>query len=418
MKKILKSIPLLLLLGCGEKEGVKSTKKELKNEKVVTITYARGEESSATDEIIEAFEKENPNIKVELFTMSGTSDDKHDKYITMFNMSKTKIDVFNADVVWVAEFAESNYILQLDGYIEKDMPDWEKFTKGAIQTVTYKNSIWAITENVDTGILFYRKDIIDTPPTTWEELESMSKKYVSEGIIDYGFTFQAKKYEGLVCNALEYIRSYGGEILDDELNVVVNSAETRKGLQKFVDIVNSSYVPKNSTIYTENESGNDFLTGKSLFHRNWPYIWSLSKNSDIAGKVGIAPLPKGDFNSVATIGGWVGAINRKSNNPEESWKFLKYMAGEKGQKIRALKGGLVPAFNPIFDDLEVVEKNNHFANKGFKDAINSGVPRPKMARYTELSAIIQKEVSKALLKEQSVDEAVLNMEKEIKKLIK
>ena len=56
--------------------------------------------------------------------------------------------------------------------------------------------------------MYYRKDIVEKPPKTWNELTEQAKKYMGGNGTQYGFVFQARPYEGMVANILEYIRSY------------------------------------------------------------------------------------------------------------------------------------------------------------------------------------------------------------------
>ncbi|HEX6922526.1 MAG TPA: ABC transporter substrate-binding protein [Bacillales bacterium] len=389
------------------------------SQKKVTIVYAKGKNpTGASKKIIQAFEKKYPNINVKFRELPNNSGKQHDLYVTQLNAKSSKIDVFNVDVVWPAEFAQAGYILPLDRFAQQDNFDLGMYNQGALSAATFKGKQWALPLFTDVGLLYYRKDIVKKPPETWEELIKMAKKYKGEKGTKFGFVYQAKQYEGLVCNIIEYVASYGGAFLKDG-KVVVNNKDAIQGLKKMVQITQSNFVPGNITTFTEPETNAAFINGQSVFARNWPYMWetSGSDKSEVAGKVGVAPLPAGDSGSAAALGGWMAAINKYSEHKQAAWKFLKFIAGPQGQKIRALEGGKIPTIPSVLHDKEVLKANPFFAKKGFQKAVESAVARPVAANYQKISSIIQIQVSKAISGKVSAEKAAKTMEKKLKEAL-
>lgn len=120
---------------------------------------------------------------------------------------------------------------------------------------------------IDTGLLFYRKDIVDKPPATWEELIAAAKADKGKGGTKYGYLMQAKQYEGLVCNAIEFIAAYGGKVVDDKRNIVINSPQTVKGLEVMKQVVGSDFVPSNIRLIRSLSPIRALLTGNPHLRR-------------------------------------------------------------------------------------------------------------------------------------------------------
>ncbi|HET7658172.1 MAG TPA: ABC transporter substrate-binding protein [Bacillales bacterium] len=386
--------------------------------KKVTIVYAHGkDDTQGTAKTIAAFEKKYPNITVKEKIMPNDSGQQHDQYVTAFNAHSSEIDVFDMDVVWPAEFAQAGYTLPLDRFIQKDGLDMSQYNKGALSASQFDGKQWAMPKYIDVGMLFYRKDLVKNPPKTWEELIADAKKYQGQGGTKYGYAMQAKQYEGLVCNASEFIASYGGKFIDKNGNVVVNSPDTIQGLKEMKKIVNSGFVPSNITTFTEPETENAFIQGQTVMARNWPYMWFDSNDkskSKVVGKVGVAPLPAGDAGSASSLGGWQTGINKYSKHAKEAWEFLKFMTGPEGEKINAIYGGKAPTVPSLYSDPEVLKANPFFKQKGFQEALNNAVSRPVAPNYQKISGIIQIEVSKMLAGQQSAEQAAKNMETKMK----
>ncbi|MDR7071175.1 ABC transporter substrate-binding protein [Fictibacillus barbaricus] len=424
LKKISKVISTslalsLVLAACSDKDDSSSKNSGGSKDEKVKLVYARGkDDTQGTKSMVEAFEKKYPNIEVEFKEMPADTGKQHDAYVTAFNANSDEIDVIDLDVIWPAEFAQAGYLMSLDRFMEKDGVKAEDYNQGAISASKFKGKQWALPKFIDAGMLFYRTDLVDqgSVPKTWDELLAKAKETKGKGGTQFGYLMQAKQYEGLVCNAVEFIASYGGKIIDENGEVKVDSPEAIKGISKMVEIVNSDVVPQNVTTFSEPESHTAFINGQAALIRNWPYQFALANDksqSKIAGKVGVAPLPAGDAGSAAALGGWMAGINKNTKHPEEAWKFLSFMAGKEGQKIDAIKGGHAPTILSLYEDKEILDANPYFKEEGFVNALKAAVSRPVAPNYPEISDIIQVQMSKAIAKEITPEEAAKNMQKEI-----
>jgi len=416
----------LTLAGCStdskDNAGSENKAEENKAGEKVTIVFARGkDETQASKLLVDEFNKTHPNIEVQLKEMPSDSGKSHDQYVTMFSAKSNEIDVFDLDVIWPAEFAQAGYLLPLDRFIQQDGIKMSDYIQGAVQAGNFSGQQWTMPKFIDAGLLFYRTDLVKEAPKTWDDLIKAAKDTKGKEGTKFGYLMQAKQYEGLVCNFIEFIGSYGGRVIDEKNQVVINSPETIKGLNKMIEVVKSGLVPSNITTFTEPESNTSFMQGEAALLRNWPYAFATAqdeKQSKIKGKVAVAPLPAGDKGSAATLGGWMAGINKNSKHPKEAWEFLKFMTGKEGQKISATKGGLAPTYLPSYDDSEVQNASPLFADKGFVNGISAAIPRPTTPNYPKVSDIIQIEVSKAIAGQQSAEDAVKAMDAKIKEVIK
>jgi len=384
------------------------------SDEVVTLTYARGVDTTgATEVLAEAFEEEHPNIKIEFQEMPSDSGEQHDQYVTAFSAKSSEIDVFDADVIWPAEFAQAGYALELDRFIEADDIDMDAYFQGTVDAGNFKGKQWAMPKFTDAGVLFYRTDIVDDPPETWDALIEQAGELQGEEDTEFGYLMQASQYEGLVTNAIEYIGAYGGAVLDENENVVVDSPETVKAIEKMQEIVDSDFVPSNILNFTEIETESAFIEGNAVFARNWPYLQASSNDeekSKVAGNVDFTTIPAGDDGSASALGGWMSMINRYTEHPEEAWEFVKFMTGPEGQRITAIDGGSAPTLSELYDEQEVQDAGVLFGEPDFVEVLENAIPRPVSPIYPEISDIMQIELSKALTGDITAEEAASNMQ--------
>ncbi len=415
------SLALVLVLvtaACGANSDSESGGGDVEQ---VNIVYARGkDDTGSTQELVKAFEKKHPNIKVKFKEMPTDTGTSHDQYVTMLSAQSSEIDVMDVDVIWPAEFAQAGYLQDLDRFIQRDNIDMSQYIPGAVEAGNYNGKQWAMPKFIDAGLLYYRKDIVKEPPKTWDELIEVAKKQKGKKGTKSGFVMQAAQYEGLVCNFIEFAGAYGGRILDDKGNVVINSPGTVKGLEKMIEVVKSGAVPGNILAIKEPETHTMYKEGESVLARNWPYMFSILQNPDeskVVDQVGVAPLPKGDKASTAALGGWMMGINKYSKNKEAAWEFVKFVTGPEGQKISALYSHS-PTYLPTYDDPEVQKANPLYADENFVKGVSAAIPRPVSPEYPKISEIIQVEVSNALSGKVSAKEAVKNMEQQLKEVVK
>jgi len=389
----------------------------------ITITMtsgAVGKELEVLYQQLKVFMKKYPDIKVSVMPMPDSATERHDLYVTYLAAGEKDPTVLMIDVIWPAEFAPF-FVDLTDDY---DYFELDKFLPGTVKSVTVNGRIVAIPWFTDAGLLYYRKDLLekygyDHPPRTWDELVEMAKKIgKAEGI--NGFVWQGARYEGLVCDFMEYVWSFGADVLNDKGKVVIDDPNAIKALQFMVDMIYKHKItPVGVTTYMEEDARRIFQSGKAVFMRNWPYAWALvnSDESPIKGKVGVCPLPAGPSGKrAATLGGWNLAIN-KNATPEEieaAKKLIKFLTSYDQQLFKALNAGQNPTRKAVYQNPELAKKIP-FMVKLFDVFINA-LPRPRTPKYSELSDVIQKYVHAALTRQMPVEKAIKEMAKELERI--
>jgi multiple sugar transport system substrate-binding protein len=363
---------------------------------VVLKFAAQADSTPATKAVIEAFNTSQSAYKVEWVEMTNDSGQMHDQLLTSLRDS-AEYDVVSLDVVWAGEFAAAGYIEPLDMMMADAGLKKSDYNAGSMASGAYQGKQYVLPFFPDLGLLYIRTDIVSKEDVakltsgsyTYDDLLAMAKKYKGKGKTDFGMTFQAKQYEGLVCNLAEFTGAF---------------ADLKGGLEAMKKFVDSGAVPVDILNYTEGETHTSFIEGKAVFARNWPYQYGMIKGEDSSIKpeqVTVAPLPKGD-----TVGGWLLAVNKQSKQKEGAFEFIKFLAGEKGQKIMSTQGGYVPGFNTLLNDPDVAKANVMLTMDGFKAAVGKTVPRPVSAAYSKLSDTIQVNAHKYLSGDQNIDATV------------
>ncbi|MDK2907003.1 MAG: hypothetical protein PWQ66_964 [Petrotoga sp.] len=373
---------------------------------------------------IENFEKQNPDIDVEVYLIPSYPGSTYKFYGTFVVTNAKEPTILSLDMEWINEF--SPFLVSLNQ--ETEYFDVNNLIPQTVEMVTINGDIKAIPYYVETGVLYYRKDLLEKygyeVPKTWDELITIAKDISQKEGIE-GFVWPGARYEELTTFFLEIFYSHGGKIFEGD-NFVLEQAENKdkalESLKLLNNIISEEISPKGVTTYREEECRNIFQNGDAVFMRNLSYAWHLlnSEGSNINGKVGIAPIPKTDLISqqLFVLEGKALAINPNASDEEReaAKKFIKYLTSKESQIQRLIQLNFLPTNLEVFNDPTISEVDPNLLN--FRSSLENLVLKPKAPIYPEISFPIQNNVYDVLTGRISVERALNNMIAEIEFLLR
>lgn len=334
--------------------------------------------------------------EVQIISTPNSATERLALYQQILAANSPDVDVYQIDIIWPGILG--NHFIDLTAYIDEKIRA-EHFQE-IIENNTIDGQLVAMPWFTDAGLLYYRSDLLEKhgkqPPVTWEELAAIAQEIQDAERAEgndkmWGFVFQGKAYEGLTCNALEWVDSFGGgKIVADDGKITINNDKALTALKTAASWI-GKFVPEGALNYAEEEARGVFQSGNAVFMRNWPYAWSLSQADDspIKGKVGVSALPKGgvDGKHSGALGGYQLAVSKYSENPEIAADLVKYLTSAAEQKRRALKGSYNPTIAALYKDPEILAANP-FIGELYQSFVNA-VARPSKItgeKYNQLSA--------------------------------
>jgi multiple sugar transport system substrate-binding protein len=371
------------------------------------ITYVQGKDNSnVVRPLVDKWNAAHPDEKVTFKEQSDKADQQHDDLVQHFQAKDANYDVVDVDVVWTAEFAAKGWLQPLTG---KMAIDTSKLLKPTVATGTYNGTLYAAPQASDGGILYYRKDLVPKPPTTWDEMMEDCSIADKAGIGCYAGQFA--QYEGLTVNVAEAINTAGGTIVaDDGKTPTLDTPEAKAGLNRLVNAFKSGHIPAEAITYQEEQGRQAFEAGKLLFLRNWPYVYGLAKtdgSSTVKDTFGIAPLPGENGPGASSLGGHNAAISVYSAHKATALDFLKFLESEETQRFFVTQGSLAPVLASLYDDAELNKKLPYLTT--LKTSIENAVPRPVTPFYPAVTKAIEDNAYAALKGDKSVDQALSDM---------
>ena len=355
----------------------------------------------------EAFQTANPDVKVNLEFVPYEG--LHDKTV-LAQGSGQGYDVVLFDVIWPAEYASNNVLVDVSSRITDEMK--KGVLPGAWTTVQYQDKYYGMPWILDTKYLFYIMEFLEkagikNPPKTWAELNEQAKIIKDKGLLASPIAWSWAQAEAAICDYTTLVSAYGGDFLKDG-KPAFDKDGGLDALKYMVDSYKSGLSNPNSKEFLEEDVRKVFQNGDAAFALNWTYMYSKVNDpaeSKVVGKVGVVPAPGVDGKSeVSAVNGSMGlGITTTSKHPDDAWKYIVFMTSQKVQNDYAKLS--LPIWASSYDD-PAVAKGQEELIAAAKLGLAAMYPRPTTPKYQEMSTALQQSIQEALLGQSSPEDAL------------
>jgi len=402
----------LLLLSCGKKQ-----------DHLITVSWwqfwTNPEVKPTILELIQQFEKENPNIKVNLTDLTWS--DGHEKIVVAFG-SNSAPDVLELGSDWLPEFSYQDVLLDVTleaEKIKKEFMMWEPATIGDPTDASQK--IFGFPWILDTRVLFYNKDLMkkagldpNKPPTSWDELLHYCEAINKLKPEAYGFGANSAERHRLYKKFLPFFWANGGEILSpDQKESKIGSDQAIQALEFYKKLTQSGMIDTQAMLdeaFKNNKIGFVISGGWLLndLRKNYPQL-----NFGIC----LMPKPESDRGTPASFaGGEFLVINKKTKNPQEALALIKFLI----QKDNCLK--ICQAIGSGFPSARGAELDPYYRDNSdlsiFQEQLKYAISPPPHPKWVYIEEIIEKAVEEVMYDKKSPQDALNQAKEEIDKLLK
>ncbi|GAT02180.1 ABC transporter substrate-binding protein [Mycolicibacterium fortuitum] len=344
------------------------------------------------------------------------------------------LDIMALDVVWTAEFAEAGWAVPLseDPAGEAEADAESNTLPGPLETARWQGRLYASPITTNTQLLWYRADLMDEPPSTWDGMVSEATRLHAAGKPSW-IAVQAKQYEGLVVWFNTLLTSAGGQVLSDDGKTVTltDTPEHRAATIKALQIIKSvATAPGADPSVTQTDEATARLAleqGKAALEVNWPFVLPSLLENAVKGGVNFLPLDKradladaindlGTFSPTdqqfeaayeaskdvfgfagypgvregepakVTIGGLNLAVAKTSRHKAEAFEAIRCLRNVENQRYTSVEGGLPAVRESLYDDPAFQAKYPQYAI--IREQLTNAAVRPATPVYQAVSTRI------------------------------
>ena len=284
-------------------------------------------------------------------------------------------------MTYPAKFAQAGWVLSLAQF----NPNMSQFFPHEVAAGTYNGTDYAVPWFDNPEGLFYRTDLIKTPPTSPAQVVSDAEAALkTDKQLKEGIAFEADKYEGAITAFLTVDSAFGGSLDPENVNTPGNVAALN---WLHAAIYTEHIAPTAVTGWQEGQVEQEFVSGYAAFAINYPFVESLATAAPVKGHVGYIPFPAGPGGTPGSaLGGEMLAINAKTAHAQAAWKLIEYLTSAPVEIARAIATGDPPSLPSAYNSA-LLSAAPYFA--AVKTLNNYSAPRPVNPNYLAVSADLQ-----------------------------
>lgn len=378
----------------------------------LNVALEAGRMADAASSVVQAFEAQNPNIKINIVPLPYTTFQQ--KVTTELSAGSGAYDIIEDHALMLVPLVAAKQVLPLDSYIKKSGLDMSDFLKsqlnlgtlwGKARTMNPDGEIYGLPYNSDVFLFVYRKDIFDElgikPSDSWQDLVSNDFKLITEKkkIAAYAFSGARRDNSHLIYDFYNIALNVGGTLpLGPDFKPTMNSAGNAKALSLLAQIVKSGEAPKGVEEYRYDDKNTAIAQGLAAAMSQWMLACYKSVDdpakSKVAGKIGYATPPGG----TACTGGWVVSIVATTKHPDEAFRFISFLTNQANNLKLAIDYGDGPVRTSVMNSAEF-KRAYPFAD-AMLAALNNGTnyiaTAPQVAVWSQITDVITDRLADAI----------------------
>jgi multiple sugar transport system substrate-binding protein len=294
-----------------------------------------------------------------------------------------------------------------------DESELENFTLRTLELARIDRQLYGVPRNLDVKLLYWRTDLMERPPSSWEELRDEAARLKSEGL--YGFVSPGKE-SGLFGHFFELHAMAGGRMFEGEGPPAprLNDEAGLWALGLLKDLYERA-APKETPNWHYDEVAACFREGKAAMSTDWPggfYTYEDPEQSAVVGSYDVALYPEGRAGRFIYSSSHTFAIPNTVRDRPTAVKLLRFLTSRESQAFEARLGTL-PARSDSLGDARAEATAGSLAERRWvllEEAQEAALIPPKHPNYPAVEDAIWQGVREALLGNKSVEEALTDTE--------
>ena len=335
-------------------------------------------------------------------------------------------DIVSLPYEFLGAFAEKQWIAPIDDRLSGTLaPAFDP--KAIIPALWEASSVWrdktyGAPSNSAVMMMFYRKDLFDNAdekaafkakygydlvvPTTWQQYHDAAEFFTRKAgqtlagqplTADFaGVAMTGKRHVATVLEWMNYGWTFGGGILDDNGQLVIDSQPSVSALDYMLGL--RDYAQPGYTSATWDETTATLQQGNAALSITWGDTAGAMEATDqsaVVGKMGYGDIPtlKDGDTPIAHLGSWTYVIPSDAKNPDAAWLFMQWALSQPVQQKMAEGGGL-PALSSTFEDAELTASLPYWPQE--LKSLSESKSRPRIPEWGSMSDILQDSISNAI----------------------
>ncbi|MDQ8738640.1 extracellular solute-binding protein [Paenibacillus sp. LHD-38] len=392
------------IAGCGRQAVISDPEMvETLHGKEISIisfwhSYSDEETRVLEEELIPAFERQHPNIRVNSINLA-INNELRNTLITLASSNRGP-DVVRIELAWVPEFTHKGLLEPINGY--SGYGDIiHLFHREAMRVGFDQKQLYSLPLDIYVKSAIFNRELLERagysePPRTLHDVIEVARQN--------RYTIGLGGWEPW--DTLPYIYSLGGALMDDHFTKSTGFLNSEETVQA-VKVLHSLYRENLLHFSRMNDRSDNWIgvkTGNVLMTDEGPWYYSKLEGAELDRTLKQTipvPFPRGN-GSASIMGGNHLVIMKGSRNPVQAWTFMKWMTGKEAQLTMA-KTGLIPT-NLEARSAWTVNRDSYLYP--YVEATDDAFLRPPVKNWGNIEQVYTGFMSKIFLGELTVQEGL------------
>ena len=394
-------------------------------EEPITLTIAGrdGAYGEAMELATTLYREQNPNVEFEILKLSGSA--LFEQTVVDLRGGAGSYDVILIDDPNAPQYMAAGWLADLDEmYAQRGMSLDSDFIGPAVGVGRFPagdGTLYALPHVGNVALFAYRTDLFEeyglAPPDRWEQVAAAAEVLSQREPDVTPILFRGSKGNPIVTGFLPVLWAFGGDVLDADGEVVLDSPESLAALEFFLRL--SRFAPEGVANYQSAQVRDALYSGTgAIAIEVWPGWIANINNPDesaVVDRMQIRSHPGQVRGSSPMIGIWLAAIPESSPNKETAFDFITFLTGEETQRRIAREVGVPPTRVSVHQDPELQEM--YFWYPAQLDGLQNGVARPRTDSWSEIESNLGEYLQRALIGEISAREAIAQADEQIRDIV-
>lgn len=385
-----------------------------------TVTYftfsAAPDHLDTMKAMIEAFEKSNPTIRINLQTAS------YDDYFTKL---KTRVagnqtpDTFELNYENFVTYAAAGTLLNLNSVSRADKSFKKSVYYGkAYDVFSAKGKQYGLPASYSTVVLVYNKDLFDSagvsyPKSSWDWSDEANAAKALKAKLPVGTYAQFQPTQ--FWEFYKVLGQSGGQFLSaDKKSALFNKQPGVNALTWLTSKVANGYMPSKAQMGSLDD-GAMFKAGKLAMIATGIWMFDSFKDAPFKWDISVQPggvTPGNHFFANATV------VSAKTKNAAAAWKWAKFMTSDNAAvKLRVDASWEVPAISAKAPLASYLAKNPPANRQAVFDALKNPIVPPVIRQQTAMQDAVNAWLEKAQNGSVSVQDALNSAAAEVNAIL-
>ncbi|MFK7792995.1 MAG: sugar ABC transporter substrate-binding protein [Devosiaceae bacterium] len=301
----------------------------------------------------------------------------------------------------------AHWLQPIDALMERDGISMDRYPAAFARSAQYEGQTLGFPLRAHPQVLFYRKDLIDTPPSSWEEVAALSQSWDNEDVAPLALYYNNDGNRQNLFIWLNFLWASGSDVFNEDGTAGWTSEAALQATEDYVALLTEHEVANPSSLaFVEQDARQSFMQGNSAMIPGWWWFYSGFQNPETStltrDQIGFVGMPtyQGVTQSYAISMPF--SISSYSENQDAAWEFLKWLSNPDMDRANAIEREVAgqPIVNNVVTHISSLQDPDvNAANDGIQAAAWDSLERsdimPQIPEWPEVGDLLSAAIAEA-----------------------